>query len=77
MLNKQIETGELISEIIKSNTDIQYSQSFAKYLINKIINEGYFKSSLFQQLIKLAENKNNQVTAEENFFLQNARNTET
>ena len=47
MLNKQIETGLLISEIIKSNEDVKYSQSFAKYLISKIINEGYFKSTLF------------------------------
>ena len=57
MLNKQIQTGLLISEIIKSNTDIQYSQNFAKYLINKIINEGYFQSTLFDQLIKLAEHR--------------------
>jgi len=54
MLNKQIETGLLISEILKSNADMKYSQSFAKYLIQKIVDEGYFKSSLFQQLIKLA-----------------------
>jgi len=45
MLNHQIETGLLISEIIKSNTDINYSQNFAKYLVIKITN-GYFKSSL-------------------------------
>jgi hypothetical protein len=73
LLNKQIHTGMLISEIIKSNTDIKYSQNFAKYLINKIINEGYFTSNLIRQLIKLAENNQNATeTLDDNVFLQNA-----
>jgi hypothetical protein len=47
----------LISEVIKSNQDMEYGKNFIKYLINKIFNEGYFKSSLFQQLIRMAENQ--------------------
>lgn len=70
LLNKQIHTGMLISEIIKSNTDIKYSQNFAKYLINKIINEGYFTSNLIRQLIKLAENNQNATESlDDNVFL--------
>lgn len=71
ILNKKIETGTLISEIIKCNSDVNYSQSFAKYLINKIINESYFKSGLFRQLIKIAENRKTH-DQPDNFFLKNA-----
>lgn len=56
MMNQRIETGMLISEVIKSNTDVEYGKNFIKYLINKIFNEGYFKSTLFKQLIRMAEN---------------------
>lgn len=56
LMNSRIETGLLISEIIKSNSDENYRQSFATYLVNKIVDEGYFKSTIFHQLIKLAEN---------------------
>ena len=56
LMNSRIETGLLISEIIKSNTDENYRQNFATYLVNKIVDEGYFKSTIFHQLIKLAEN---------------------
>ena len=57
MMNQRIETGLLISEIIKSNTDDAYIKNFIKYLISKIVDEGYFKSSLFHQLVRLAEIK--------------------
>ena len=46
----------LISEVIKSNTDMEYSKNFIRYLINKIFQEGYYKSSLFKQLIRMADN---------------------
>ena len=55
MKNCQIETGLLISEIIKCNSDPELSKHFIRYIINMIVNEGYFKSSIFKQLIKLAE----------------------
>ena len=48
MMKHDVETGLLISEIIKSNQDAEYSKNFIKYLINKIINDDYFKSSLFK-----------------------------
>ena len=56
LMNNRIETGLLISEIIKSNSVENYRQNFATYLVNKIVDEGYFKSTIFHQLIKLAEN---------------------
>ena len=74
MLNKQIETGPLISEILKSNFDQKYAQNFAKYLIGKIMNEGYFISSLFQQLIKLAEISSSEVEEVDDIFIVNAHN---
>lgn len=55
MLNHKVETGQLISEIIKANKDQKYIEEFIRYLVDKIVNEGYFKSSLFRQLIRLAE----------------------
>ena len=58
MINQRIETGQLISEIIKSNVDQERSQIFIDYLVNKIINQGYFKSTLFYLLLKLANNQN-------------------
>lgn len=54
MINQRIESGLLISEIIKVNSVSEDSSSFVNYLIEKIVNEGYFKSSLFKLLIKLA-----------------------
>jgi len=48
MMNNKIETGMLISEIIKSNQDEEYSKNFTRYLIKKIIDEGYFRSTLIQ-----------------------------
>jgi DNA-directed RNA polymerase specialized sigma54-like protein len=54
MINQRIESGLLISEIIKVNSGSEDSSSFVNYLIEKIVNEGYFKSSLFKLLIKLA-----------------------
>jgi hypothetical protein len=48
LINHGIETGMLISEVIKCNSDPVYSKDFIKYLINKIFKEGYFKSSLFK-----------------------------
>lgn len=56
MMSQRIETGMLISEVIKSNTDMEYSKNFIRYLINKIFKEGYYKSSLFKQLIRMADN---------------------
>ena len=56
MINQRIESGLLISEIIKSNSDSENGLSFVNYLIEKIIGEGYFKSTLFHLLIKLADN---------------------
>jgi hypothetical protein len=55
LINNGIETGMLISEVIKCNRDPVYSKDFIKYLINKIFKEGYFKSTLFKQLIRMAE----------------------
>ena len=55
LINHGIETGMLISEVIKCNRDPVYSKDFIKYLINKIFKEGYFKSTLFKQLIRMAE----------------------
>jgi hypothetical protein len=73
MLNKQIHTGSLIQEILKSNKDAKYSQSFAKYLIRKIVDEGYFKSNLIDQLIKLAEsNMQQSEELDDNIFLRTA-----
>ena len=57
MMNQRIVTDHLISEIIKSNADEEHRKNFAEYLVSKIINEGYFQSSLIQQLIKLASDK--------------------
>ena len=57
MINNRIETGILIAEVIKCNLEEdnkEENQNFIKYLINKIINEGYFKSTLFYLLMKLA-----------------------
>lgn len=59
MINNRIETGILISEVIKCNLEIESTQKFIKYLINKIINEGYFKSTLFYLLMKLASGQSN------------------
>jgi len=59
MINNRIETGILISEVIKCNLENDDTQNFIKYLINKIINEGYFKSTLFYLLIKLASGQSN------------------
>lgn len=53
-MNHRIATDHLISEIIKSNADEDQRKGFAEYLIEKIVNEGYFKSSLIRQLIKIA-----------------------
>jgi len=50
MMNQRITTDLLISEIIKSNADEQQRKNFSEYLINKIIKESYFKSSLVKQL---------------------------
>lgn len=58
MMNQRIVTDHLISEIIKSNADEEHRKNFGEYLVSKIINEGYFQSSLIQQLIKLASDKN-------------------
>lgn len=57
MINNRIDTGILISEVIKCNLADSDTQNFIKYLINKIINEGYFKSNLFFLLMKLAGNQ--------------------
>ena len=59
MINNRIETGALISEIIKCQLTETQKQEFINYLINKIINEGYFKSDLFYLLIKLADAQSN------------------
>lgn len=55
-MNQNIETGLLIAEVIKCNRDPEYNKSFIKYIVNKIIVEGNFKSTLFHQLVMLAEN---------------------
>jgi hypothetical protein len=39
MLNKNINTGMLVSEIMKSNRDPEYSKNFIKFLIHKIIDD--------------------------------------
>lgn len=62
MMNNKIETGLLISEIIKCNTDAEYSKNFIKYLIRKILEEGFFRSSLFRQLVRLADAQTNAST---------------
>jgi hypothetical protein len=54
MMNIKVETGVLLSEIIRSNEDHDYIKNFIRYIINKITQEGYYKSTLFHQLIKLA-----------------------
>jgi len=46
MMNIGIETGPLIAEVIKSNTDPEYSKGFIKYIVNKIVVENRFTSSL-------------------------------
>lgn len=46
LMNNKIETGLLISEIIKSNKDQKYCERFIRYLIYKIIEDGFFKSQL-------------------------------
>lgn len=61
-MNDKIETGLLISEVIKCNTDPEYSKSFIKYLIRKILEEGFFRSSLFRQLVRLADAQTNAPT---------------
>ena len=38
MINNRIETGILISEVIKCNLENSDTENFIKYLINKIIN---------------------------------------
>lgn len=48
LMNNKIETGLLISEIIKSNKDQKYCEHFIRYLIHKIIDDGFFKSQLIQ-----------------------------
>lgn len=62
MMNNKIETGLLISEIIKCNTDRDYGRNFIKYLIRKILEEGFFRSSLFRQLVRLADAQTNAPT---------------
>lgn len=59
MINNRIETGILISEVIKCNLENDETQKFINYLINKIIVEGYFKSTLFYLLMKLACEQSN------------------
>ena len=54
LMNQGIETGLLLSEIIKSNKDQEYIRSFIKFIISKITQEGNFKSSLIKQLVWLA-----------------------
>ena len=54
MINNRIETGILISEVLKCSLSDNETQKFIKYLVEKIINEGYFKSTLFYLLMKLA-----------------------
>jgi hypothetical protein len=44
----KVETGLLISEIIKCNVDPELSKHFIRYIINMITNEGYFKSTIFK-----------------------------
>lgn len=39
MLNKDINTGMLVSEILKSNLDPEYSKNFIKFLIHKIVED--------------------------------------
>lgn len=46
MMNIRVDTGKLISEIIKGNTDEEFIKKFILYLTNLIFEEGYFKSSL-------------------------------
>ena len=59
LMNKGIETGPLIAEVIKCNTDPEYSKGFIRYIVNKIVSENLFTSSLMKQLIRLAENAEN------------------
>jgi hypothetical protein len=59
MINNRIETGILISEVIKSNLKTSDTYKFIKFLVNKIIEEGYFKSTLFYLLMKLARGQSN------------------
>ena len=73
MINNRIETGILISEIIKCNLADSNTENFIKYLINKIINEGYFKSTLFYLLMKLADGKQNE-NDEDNQIERNKNN---
>lgn len=49
-MNRNVETGILIREIFKSNKNYEYEQSFIKYIINLIITDGNFRSSLFYML---------------------------
>ena len=60
MMNIRVDTGQLISEIMKGNNDEEFTKKFILYLTNLIFEEGYFKSSLINQLIKLAAGDNNE-----------------
>jgi len=73
MINNRIETGILISEVIKCNLAESNTQDFIKYLINKIMTEGYFKSTLFYLLMKLADEQSN-VNEEDNKIERNKNN---
>ena len=50
LLNRNVETGGLIREVFKSNHFYEYEQSFIKYVIQLIIADGNFRSSLFYLL---------------------------
>lgn len=65
----------MIAEIIKSNADDEQRRNFTDYLVSKIINEGYFKSSLIKQLIKLSKDKIGGDDGD-NTFLKNVENQE-
>ena len=66
LMNFGIETGPLIAEVIKSNTDPEYSKGFIRYIVNKIVHQNLFTSSLIKQLIRLAENaENHEIDGEE------------
>ena len=48
LLDFNIDTGLLTSEVIRSNQNSASVQSYIKHTVNKILREGYYTSILFK-----------------------------
>ena len=48
LLDFNIDTGLLTSEVVRSNQNPASVQSYIKHIVNKILREGYYTSILFK-----------------------------